>query len=788
MNVCGMTKKLECICAAGVAFAIAATADGAAVSYAADASTPEKRAALIEKLWAHDTARDVQIWPEGRIPLKANDKPIRFLETELYDSNLVVTDINDPFFTFFPAEGNGVKPVVVVLPGGGYWQLGWNKEGTEVAAWLNSRGFSAAVLLYRAPDQRIAALCDLQRTIGLLRHDAKKYSIDPDRVGVVGFSAGANLAIAASTNWRKRAYPRVDAADDRSCRPDFQMPIYPWDIRTRKDPAKARGWTGFAIRDEYPIDGETPPAYIVQAADDFCELETAVSYNYHLRQANVASQVRIYPDGGHGYGLRRRGKTTDVWSDEAAVWLEQFRRPAKPGTCAEAADRADGWLGTDDAKEFFEFLRFPSVGTDKARLQDCVRCATWLADWFRGIGAEAELLSAESHPPVVYAELKGRSGAPTVLLYGHYDVQPPEPLEGWKTPPFEPDERDGWVYARGADDDKGQLFALLCGVREFIAEKGRDAVNIKIVVEGQEECGSAGLFRMMEDESFRKRVAADVMLVSDTPAGGDLRPAIMMGLRGINIFTVTLTAANRDLHSGEYGSIAPNAAQGMAELMASLHNPDGSIAVDGFCDGIVQPSDEELAAATAGIVSDEAYAKDIGTEPCGGERGKAIARRNCFEPTIELNGIHSGYGGPGAKTVIPCQSIAKISTRLVPGQDPMRSYEAIKRHLEARCPKGMRVEVDAPAGCAPGFRLPLSSPHLKVAADVLKAMDPRGPVYRWSGGSIPVVYGMSSAAGAAPLVVGWGQPEDNIHSPNERFSIRQFRTAKDWAKRILSAF
>lgn len=309
---------------------LAVSALAGADQYAASVATQRERDALTQELWRHDPARDTKLWPAGKVPLRANDKPLKFTEKELNQRNLVVTDINDPLFTFFPSSGEGAKPVVVVLPGGGYSVLGWNKEGTEVAQWLNSLGFSAAVLLYRAPDQRDAALCDVQRTIGLLRRDAKKYGIDPGRVGVIGFSAGANLAIRASTNWRKRLYARVDDADDFSCRPDFQMPIYPWDIRTRRDPSTAwKGWTGMDIRSEYPIDAATPPSFTVQAEDDFCEIATAVTYDYHLRLAGVPSAIRIYPSGGHGYGLRKLGRPTDVWSDEAAAWLAPFKKPSK---------------------------------------------------------------------------------------------------------------------------------------------------------------------------------------------------------------------------------------------------------------------------------------------------------------------------------------------------------------------------------------------------------------------------------------------------------------------------
>ena len=473
------------------------------------------------------------------------------------------------------------------------------------------------------------------------------------------------------------------------------------------------------------------------------------------------------------------------------------------------------WLKSSDSKDYFELLRFPTVGAEKEHLRDCVQCATWLKKWLKSIGASAELIVPQGagnreqgtgdsgfalSVPVVYGEIKGQEGATTVLLYGHYDVQPADPLEEWKTPPFEPTVQGDRVYCRGAQDDKGQVFAFLCGVRELVGGVVPNAPHdgsgplrttgptIKIVLDGQEESGSVGLFKLLEDKELRKRLTADVMLVCDTSAAADLRPAIVAGLRGVNHFTVTLTAANRDLHSGEYGGIAPNAAQGMIELMASLHNADGSIAVAGFRDGIEPPSHEELEAAEAGMATEEMYAKDIGTEPCGGQLGKTIVQRNCFEPTIEVNGIHSGYGGPGSKTVIPCQAIAKLSTRLVPGQNPAKAYEAVKRHLKDHCPKGMEVELSELTGEAPAFRLPLASPLFRLAEDILKEMDSRGAVFQWDGASIPVIAAIREASGAAPLLVGWGQPEDRIHSPNESYSVRQFLAAKEWGKKILSAF
>ena len=446
----------------------------------------------------------------------------------------------------------------------------------------------------------------------------------------------------------------------------------------------------------------------------------------------------------------------------------------------------DGWLKSNDSKEYFELLAFPTIGAQQERLRDCAACATWLKRWLAGIGAEVELLTADFSPPVVFAELKGEPGAPTALVYGHYDVQPPDPLEEWQSPPFEPTVRGERVFCRGAQDDKGQFFAFLCGLREW-AGAGARRLNVKFLLEGQEESGSAGLFRLLEDRDLRRRLAADALLVCDTSAAPDLRPAIVAGLRGVNHFTVTLTAANRDLHSGEYGGVAPNAAQGMAELLASLHYQDGSIAVAGFRNGIEPPSHEEIEAATAGMANEAALAADIGTDPCGGQLGKTAVQRVCFEPTIEVNGVHSGYGGPGSKTVIPCTAVAKLSTRLVPGQSPQASYDAVKRHLKDHCPRGMTVALSELTGEAPGFRLPMNSPLFRLAADVLAEMDPRGAVFQWDGASIPVVSALRTASGAAPLMVGWGQAEDRIHSPNESYSLRQFSRAKDWARRILHA-
>lgn len=449
-------------------------------------------------------------------------------------------------------------------------------------------------------------------------------------------------------------------------------------------------------------------------------------------------------------------------------------------------EEKNDWRKSSEFAEYCELLKFESIGVNRQNLRSCAACATWLKKWLEKTGAKAELVTEAFSPPILLAEIEGSLDYPTVLFYGHYDVQPPDPLDEWLTPAFSPTVKDERVYARGAQDDKGQLFAFLCGVREFLEERDRsNRPTIKIVLEGQEESGSEALAVLAP--KMRSRLAADVMLVCDSSAAAGLRPAIEAGLRGINHFTVKLTAASRDLHSGEYGGIAPNAAEGMARLISSLHAPDGSIAVKGFCDGIESPSAEELDLAQLSAPTAEEYENDIGCEPCGGQWNKSIVMRNSFEPTIEINGIHSGYGAEGSKTVIPCEAIAKISTRLVPGQNPKAAFEAVKAHLEEHCPKGMKLEVSELTGLASGFRLPLNSPLFCLAEEVLREMDPRGAVYHWNGASIPIVSTLREISGAAPLLVGWGQSEDRIHSPNESFSFIQFAKAKEWAKRILKA-
>ncbi|MEI7903442.1 MAG: M20/M25/M40 family metallo-hydrolase [bacterium] len=437
-------------------------------------------------------------------------------------------------------------------------------------------------------------------------------------------------------------------------------------------------------------------------------------------------------------------------------------------------------------EDWFALLRLPTIGTDPKRLGDCARTTAWLKNFLKPLGFEVTILTPGSGTPVpvLVAERPGAEGGITVLFYGHYDVQPEDPLSGWQTPPFEPTLINERVYARGAQDNKGQVFAFLQGVKALI-EIGEKLPTLKIVLEGQEESGSAALNDLAP--VLRQRLKADVMMVCDTACGPENQPSIVAGLRGVQHFTATLTGPAYDLHSGVHGGVAPNPAQGMARLLASLHNDDGTLAVAGFCDCVHPPSEEERRIAQQGAISVERYTQEIGCPPVGGAQALDAVTRGSFEPTIEINGILSGYGGPGSKTVIPATAVAKLSMRLVPDQRPEDTLAAIQKHLADRCPRGMALTLSEVCVGAPGFRLPLNSPIFRLAADVLQQMDTRGALFHWEGASIPVVAMLQLLSGAAPLLVGFGREEDKIHCPNESFGIDQFVRGMTWTTLMLKA-
>jgi acetylornithine deacetylase/succinyl-diaminopimelate desuccinylase-like protein len=421
--------------------------------------------------------------------------------------------------------------------------------------------------------------------------------------------------------------------------------------------------------------------------------------------------------------------------------------------------------------EWSEFLRFPSISAEPAHADDCRRCSDWLTQHLAGLGFRAERLDTPGRP-AVFAVRDGQPGRPVVLFYGHYDVQPVDPLADWTTPPFEPALRDGRLYARGAQDNKGQVFYAVKALEHLIRSDWAGA-TVKVLIEGEEENGSGGLGAMIP--LWKERLKADILMVCDTGAVDSGAPTITMGLRGIVFVDFVLDGPDHDLHSGTHGGAAPNPAMGMAHLLAGLHRADGSIAVEGFYDGVQPPSDRERALSNRAPIDVAAYRRDTGVDPVSGEPAFTPRERIGFRPTLEVNGLHSGYGGPGTKTIIPAMAEAKLSARLVPGQDPRRTLDAILRHLEGHVPRGLRLRIRETQIAGPGFRLDAESPLVAKADAVLRRVAGRDTAFLWEGASVPIVSALAAASGAEPLLVGFGQESDRIHAPNESFSIEQFR-------------
>lgn len=417
-------------------------------------------------------------------------------------------------------------------------------------------------------------------------------------------------------------------------------------------------------------------------------------------------------------------------------------------------------------------LRIPSVSADPAHAADCRACADAVRAQLDDMGFDTRCIETGSLP-LVYAIRRGRPGAPTVLVYGHYDVQPADPVDAWSSPPFEPTLRDGRVYARGAQDNKGQLSYVLCAL-DALAAAGELTCTVKVLVEGEEESGSQGMNGSLD--AWKPDAAADVLMAADTEMVDANTPTLTLSLRGVVHLTVTLRGARTDLHSGVHGGVAPNAADGMARLLAGLHDADGRVAVDGFYDGVAEPSETEAAAAEAAGFDPSDYESRTGVPPAGGEAGRFSPRvRAGLRPTLEINGVASGYSGAGMKTIIPATARAKLSARTVPGQAPDHVLACIVSHLERHVPEGLRLTVSEAGAAGGALSTPADSPAIQPAFAALRDIYGRAPVCLREGASIPVLSLLAEASGADPLLVGFGCPEDNIHAPNESFDVAQFR-------------
>lgn len=421
-------------------------------------------------------------------------------------------------------------------------------------------------------------------------------------------------------------------------------------------------------------------------------------------------------------------------------------------------------------KELFELLQIPSVSADPDRAGDMAAAARWVADKLAAVGMKSEVIPTKGHP-IVYGESPKAQGAPTVLVYGHYDVQPVDPLDQWVSPPFQPEIRDGRIYARGATDDKGQMLTHVLSAQAWLRAEGRLPVNLKYLIEGEEEVGSEALSACVAENV--EKLACDCIVVSDGAQFGPGQPAITYGLRGITCYEIVVQGPSRDLHSGSFGGSITNPALALARILSGLIGDDGKVQVPGFYDDVV-PLTELERKQMADLPFDETqYMSQVGASDTWGEAGFTALERRWARPTFEINGLTSGYQGTGAKTIIPARASAKISFRLVPNQSPEAIGKAVRALVEKLALPGVKVEVRGMHG-APGLLVPLDSPYVAAASKALEHAFGRAPVMTREGGSIPVVATLHKQLGADTLLLGWGQDDDNAHSPNERFLVEDF--------------
>jgi acetylornithine deacetylase/succinyl-diaminopimelate desuccinylase-like protein len=422
-------------------------------------------------------------------------------------------------------------------------------------------------------------------------------------------------------------------------------------------------------------------------------------------------------------------------------------------------------------EELFEYLRIPSISTDPEQKGEVDRCARWLAKHLEDIGIEHVEISETDGHPIVYAEHGHTPGAPTILVYGHYDVQPPDPLELWETPPFEPTVRDGKIFARGATDDKGQLFAHIKGLEAHLACRGELPVNVKLLIEGEEEIGSPHLNPWVADH--REKLACDAVVISDSSMFAPGLPSITYGLRGLAYFEVTVTGPDHDLHSGLYGGSVPNPINELAKIVAQLHDDDGRIAVPGFYDDVIPLTDEERAQFAELPFDDEAWRAQSGAAGLQGEEGFTTLERIWARPTLDCNGIWGGFIGTGAKTVLPSTASAKISCRLVPGQSPEAILELMRDYIAEIAPETVTVDIEPHHGGEPVL-VDRDNDQVRAACRALAKSWDAQPVFTRGGGSIPVVATFANVLEAPTILMGFGLNDDRLHSPNEKFNLQNY--------------
>lgn len=425
-------------------------------------------------------------------------------------------------------------------------------------------------------------------------------------------------------------------------------------------------------------------------------------------------------------------------------------------------------------ESYLEFLRFPSISALPQHAPDVRRAGEWLAEALRTAGLEHVEVSETGGHPVVYADWLHAEGAATVLVYGHYDVQPVDPLELWTSPPFEPVIRDGRMLGRGAADDKGQIHAHVMAAAALLATRGSFPINLRYVFEGEEESSSVHLAAWLE--ANRNRLVADAAIISDTGFFEGNIPAITVSLRGMMYAQIDVMLAPVDLHSGGYGGAVHNPAIALAQIIAALKGPDGRIRIPGFYDAVVALTDAEGAALAALPFDEEAYRVATGVSALVGEVGYSTLERRATRPTLDVNGIWGGFQGEGSKTIIPAHAHAKVSCRLVTAQDPVDIFTRFQAFVAEIAPPGVTVTVHDLGGGRPSLT-PLDHPVTQAAARALEATFGRAPVYTREGGSIPVSASFESILGLPVVLLGFAQPHENAHAPDEWMALANYEGA-----------
>jgi acetylornithine deacetylase/succinyl-diaminopimelate desuccinylase-like protein len=413
-------------------------------------------------------------------------------------------------------------------------------------------------------------------------------------------------------------------------------------------------------------------------------------------------------------------------------------------------------------------IRLPSVSTDPAFEPGMRATRAYLLDWFREMGLqEVQELHGGGHP-ALYGSWNGAPGRPTLLIYGHYDVQPPDPLEEWISPPFEPTERDGCLFGRGASDDKGSSVIAIAAVEAWLRDPDGCPVNVKLFLEGEEEVGSPSLSAIVAKHGALLR--ADAMLSADGGRASATIPTINVGARGNTGFEVKLSTAAKDLHSGKYGGAVRNALHEMAKLVASLHDAEGRIAVAGYLEAVAPPSNQARHDTAAFPVDEAEFCAEVGAAPLG-EPGYTLRERLTLRPSIDVNGLWGGYTGVGAKTVIAREARAKLTMRLVAGQDPAEARALVQAHLQAQCPPGVRLEFSTQGGGSPASSLPLSHPLVRAGSTVLEQLLGQRPVPVRLAATVPITAMFKRLLGIETLMFAFGLPDEDVHAPNEFFRL-----------------